>query len=45
MCEAIEGKGNIVLIERTTGNSTSTERVDGYLDAIAEYPEVTLLDP
>lgn len=44
LCEALEGKGNVVLIEGTAGNSTSTERVDGYLDAFAEYPEIVLLD-
>ena len=44
LCEALGGKGNVVLIEGTAGNSTSTERVDGYLDAFAEYPEIVLLD-
>lgn len=44
LCEALEGKGKVVLIEGTAGNSTSTERVDGYLDAFALYPEIELLD-
>lgn len=44
ICEALNGKGNVVLIEGTAGNSTSTERVDGYKDAFAEYPEIVLLD-
>ena len=44
LCDELGGKGDIVLIEGTAGNSTSTERVDGYLAAIAEYPEITLLD-
>lgn len=44
ICEALNGKGNLVLIEGTAGNSTSTERVDGYKDAFAEYPEIRLLD-
>lgn len=42
--DALGGKGNVVLIEGTAGNSTSTERVDGYKDAFAEYPEIVLLD-
>src|SRR5699024_2956617 len=44
LCDALGGKGNVVLIEGTAGNSTSTERVDGYLDAFAEYPDIVLLD-
>lgn len=44
LCDALEGKGNVVLIEGTAGNSTSTERVDGYKDAFAEYPDIVLLD-
>ena len=44
ICDALGGKGNVVLIEGTAGNSTSTERVDGYKDAFAEYPDIVLLD-
>ena len=44
ICDALNGEGKVVLIEGTAGNSTSTERVDGYLDAFAEYPGITLLD-
>ena len=44
ICEALNGKSDLVLIEGTAGNSTSTERVDGYKDAFAEYPEIRLLD-
>ena len=44
LCDALEGKGNVVLIEGTAGNSTSTERVDGYKDAFAEYPDIVLQD-
>ena len=42
--EALEGTGKVVLIEGTAGNSTSTERVDGYLDAFKNYPGIELLD-
>lgn len=44
LCESLNGQGKIVLIEGTAGNSTSTERVDGYLAAFKEYPEIELLD-
>ena len=44
LCDALGGKGYVVLIEGTAGNSTATERVDGYLDAFAEYPDIVLLD-
>lgn len=44
LCEALNGEGKVVLIEGTAGNSTSTERVDGYNDAFKEYPGITLLD-
>jgi len=44
LCEAIDGKGNVLLIEGTPGNSTSEERVEGYNDAFAKYPDIVLLD-
>ena len=44
LCEALNGEGKVVLIEGTAGNSTSTERVDGYLDAFANFPGIELLD-
>lgn len=44
LCETIKGKGNVLLIEGTPGNSTSEERVEGYKDAFKKYPEIKLLD-
>lgn len=44
LSEELKGQGKVVLIEGTSGNSTSTERVDGYKAAFAEYPEIELLD-
>ncbi|HHU48451.1 MAG: sugar ABC transporter substrate-binding protein [Caldicoprobacterales bacterium] len=44
MCESINGKGNVVLLEGTPGNSTAEERTEGYKKAIDEYPDVVLLD-
>ncbi|PKL21454.1 MAG: hypothetical protein CVV48_07760 [Spirochaetae bacterium HGW-Spirochaetae-4] len=44
LAENINFAGNVLLIEGTPGNSTSEERVEGYLDAFAEYPGINLLD-
>lgn len=44
LCKALNGKGKVVLIEGTAGNSTSTERVDGYKKAFSENPGIELLD-
>jgi ABC-type sugar transport system substrate-binding protein len=44
LAESIKGKGNVLLIEGTPGNSTSEERVHGYKDAFKKYPDIKLLD-
>ena len=44
MCDSINGEGNVVLLEGVPGNSTAEERTQGYKDAIAEYPGITLID-
>jgi ABC-type sugar transport system substrate-binding protein len=44
LCEAVKGKGNVLLIEGTPGNSTSEERVEGYKDAFKKFPDIKLLD-
>jgi ABC-type sugar transport system substrate-binding protein len=44
LAENIKGKGNVLLIEGTPGNSTSEERVNGYKDAFKKYPDIKLLD-
>jgi ABC-type sugar transport system substrate-binding protein len=44
LAENIKGKGNVLLIEGTPGNSTSEERVTGYKDAFKKYPDIKLLD-
>jgi ABC-type sugar transport system substrate-binding protein len=44
LAENIKGKGNVLLIEGTPGNSTSEERVQGYKDAFKKYPDLKLLD-
>jgi ribose transport system substrate-binding protein len=37
------GKGNVVILEGIAGNTTNTERLKGFNDAIAEAPGVKLL--
>ncbi|MDR1489658.1 MAG: sugar ABC transporter substrate-binding protein [Desulfovibrio sp.] len=44
LCNAVNGKGNVLLIEGTPGNSTSEERVEGYKDAFKKFPDIKLLD-
>jgi len=44
LAKALNGEGKVVLIEGTSGNSTSTERVEGYKNAFSEYAGIELLD-
>ncbi len=44
LCQSISEKGNVVLLEGKPGNSTSEERIEGYKKAIAEYPNVKIVD-
>ncbi|WP_315833517.1 sugar ABC transporter substrate-binding protein [Bradyrhizobium prioriisuperbiae] len=43
LLRAMNGKGNVVIIEGVKGAVTSVERVRGFRDAIKEFPEVKLL--
>lgn len=43
LCDAMNGQGNMYIIEGTVGNQTSIDRVKGAQDAIAEYPEITIV--
>lgn len=44
LCEAMGGKGNVLLMEGRPGNSTSEERVAGAKDAFATFPNIVVLD-
>lgn len=44
MCEALNGSGNVLLMEGISGNSTSEDRKDGFTEAVKNYPNITLLD-
>ncbi|MCB7305740.1 sugar ABC transporter substrate-binding protein [Bariatricus massiliensis] len=42
--ELIGGKGNVLILEGTTGSQTSIDRQKGATDGFAEYPDITVLD-
>lgn len=43
LCEMMEGKGEIMIIEGITGAQTSIDRVKGAIDAIANFPDIKLV--
>lgn len=43
LAESINFKGNVVILEGIPGSSTSTERVEGYNEALAKYPDIKIL--
>ena len=43
LLNAINGKGNVVILEGVKGSLTSTNRVRGFNDALKKYPNVKLL--
>jgi len=44
LCDKLNGRGNVLLMEGLAGNSTSEDRAAGFRDAIAKYPNIHLLD-
>jgi ribose transport system substrate-binding protein len=43
LLKAMDGKGNVVILEGIPGNNTSVERLKGFNDALKEAPAVKLL--
>lgn len=43
LAESLDGKGKVILLEGIPGSSTSTERIEGYNAALAEYPEIEII--
>ena len=43
LLEELGGRGNVVIIEGVRGSTNNGTRMRGYTDAIAEFPNVTLL--
>lgn len=43
LCEGLEGKGKMFIIEGTAGAQTSIDRVEGATAAISEYPDIEVV--
>lgn len=43
LLQALNGRGSVIIIEGVGGSANSNARVQGFRDAIAEFPAVTLL--
>lgn len=43
LLSALDGKGNVVILEGIAGNTTTIERLRGFNDALKEFPNVKLL--
>lgn len=43
LLEKLNGRGNVIILEGVGGSANSKARVSGFMDAIAEFGEVTLL--
>lgn len=43
LCEGLEGKGKMFIIEGTAGAQTSIDRVEGATAAISEYPNIEVV--
>ncbi len=44
LLKAIGGKGDVIIIEGVRGAATAQDRLRGFMDAIAEFPGVKLVD-
>ena len=44
LLKAIGGKGDVIIIEGVRGAATAQDRLRGFKDAIAEFPDVKLVD-
>lgn len=43
LAEALNGKGNVALLEGITGHESTDARRDGFLAAISQYPEIEVV--
>ncbi|MEM8671049.1 MAG: substrate-binding domain-containing protein [Planctomycetota bacterium] len=43
MADAIGGKGNVILLRYIAGSESTEQREQGFLDRIAEYPDITVV--
>jgi ribose transport system substrate-binding protein len=44
MVEALGGKGNVVMINGLPGYTVSEQRIEGFMNAIKDHPEIKVLD-
>lgn len=44
MAEALDGKGNVVMINGLPGYTVSEERISGFLEVMKKYPDIKILD-
>jgi len=42
--EALDGKGNVVLLQGQLGHPVNTQRQDGFDEALSHYPDIKVLD-
>ena len=42
LCSKLSGRGEIVMVEGTPASATSRERLDGFLAALADYPDIKI---
>lgn len=43
--EVLEGQGHVLLLRYQEGSASTTERERGFVEGLAEFPEITLVDP
>ena len=43
LARVLNYEGKVVLLEGIPGSSTSTERIEGYNDALAQYPDIEII--
>lgn len=44
VCEQMGGKGQIAILSGTMGAASHEERLQGFKDTIAEYPDIEIVD-
>ncbi|MFZ4575549.1 MAG: substrate-binding domain-containing protein [Phycisphaerales bacterium] len=45
LAEAMGGKGKVLLLRYSEGSASTTEREEGFVEAVSRYEGITLLDP
>ena len=45
LAEVVGGKGRVLLLRYQEGSASTVERERGFVDALAKFPDITLVDP